>query len=192
MIAKQSMPNPAPQLRELLGPIRQIAYVVPDIDVGMADWIDQMGTAPFLVHRELSPFPGYRYYGKSATAPVISLAFAQLGDLQLELIQQHDDTPSIYRDSLEGGPGGLHHYAFWTDDFGEAFPSLLSSGMEAVVECGDASSGRMSYLASKRIPGLVLELIEWNEAVRPYFEGSIRATESWDGKDPVIEQGALT
>ena len=190
MNAKPSLPHPAPHLRELLGPIRQVAYVVPDIDAAMTAWIEQMGTAPFLVHRELSPFSNYRFRGKTADAPVISVAFAQLGDLQLELMQQHGSTPSIYREALEHGNAGLHHYALLTEDFDKAFPSLLSSGMEAVVECGDPSIGRMSYMASNRIPGLVLELIEWHERVRPYFEGSVHATEAWDGKNPIIEQSA--
>jgi hypothetical protein len=172
-----------------LGPIRQVAYIVTDIEAAMAAWINQMGTAPFLVQREISPFHDLRFHGKPAQAPVITVAFAQIGDIQIELVQQHNDVPSIYTEFLERGCGGLHHYAFWCEDFDTSFRSVVAAGMVPVVETGDPAVARMAYVASNAIPGLALELIEWNEATRPYFEGPASRIAQWDGKTAVLEMG---
>ena len=52
-------------------------------------------------------------YRGEPTEPVVSIAFANSGDLQVELIEQEDDAPSIYREFLDAGREGFHHLAWW-------------------------------------------------------------------------------
>ena len=56
-------------------------------------------------------------YRGQKTAPVVSIAFANSGELQIELIQQEDESPSIYKEFTDGGGIGFHHVAFWSEDF---------------------------------------------------------------------------
>ena len=58
---------------------------------------------------------GSVYRGRP-TEPVASIAFANSGELQIELIEQEDDSPSIYREFLDAGHDGFHHLAWWVED----------------------------------------------------------------------------
>ena len=69
----------------LPGPIRQVGYVVRDLDRTIAAWL-ALGIGPWFTLREL-PQAGCEYRG-ALSEPVLSIAFANSGDMQLELIQQ--------------------------------------------------------------------------------------------------------
>ena len=50
---------------------------------------------------------------KGQPSPVdISLALANSGTLQIELIQQRNDAPSLYLDFLQAGHEGLQHLGY--------------------------------------------------------------------------------
>lgn len=55
------------------GEIRQIAFVVPDIDAAMKYWSDTLGVGPFFIKRRLV-LSAFRYNGIEATSPTISIA----------------------------------------------------------------------------------------------------------------------
>ena len=60
------------------------------------------------------PIEDFRYRGEPSPLEV-SIALANSGALQIELIQQRNDAPSMYRDFLSReSRGGLHHVAYWT------------------------------------------------------------------------------
>ena len=46
----------------------------------------------------------------------VSVALTNCGDMQLELIQQRCDTPSMFQDFLAAGHEGMQHFAVWPDD----------------------------------------------------------------------------
>ena len=77
----------------------------------------------------------------------------------------------IYKEMLERGNPGLHHYCFAVEDYAAAYAEALASGFVPVVQAGNDSSG-MLYCESTRIPGLVLEIIAWDQLSKPYFEGT--------------------
>jgi len=156
---------------KLFGPIRQVAYVVPELDAAMKAWNAQLGVGPFAVVRGLQPLTGSRYRGAPSGDVILDMGFAYIEDVQLELIEQRNQTPSVYREAIERGLHSLHHYGFWVEDFDTAYAHAVAHGFEAVVEAGSRDSGRMSYVESRLIPGLICELIEWTEQTRPYFDG---------------------
>ena len=45
-----------PQLPAIMGPARQIAYMVDDIDAAMTEWHGRHGVGPFLVTRNVRHF----------------------------------------------------------------------------------------------------------------------------------------
>ena len=158
-------------LQSRFGPIRQIAYIVANIDDAIRAWNIEMGVGPFAVARDVAPFAGAHYRGEPCDDLRLNLAFAYLGDVQLELIEQLDERPSIYREMLDRGNPGLHHYCFGVDDYSSACQSLMKTGFEPVVQAGDADNGMM-YCQSRTIPGLILEIIPWNDNSKRYFDGT--------------------
>ncbi len=160
------------QLESKFGRLLQVGYVVEDLDRAIKAWNQQMGVGPFAVIRDVSPLTGAKYRGESIDELPVNLGFGYMGDIQLELIEQLDDRPSIYKEMLDrGNPGLHHHYCFANDDYSAAYAEALASGFEPVVQAGDANRG-MLYCESTSIPGLILEIIGWNDTSKPYFEGT--------------------
>lgn len=160
-----------PALSSVFGPIRQVAYVVEDIDQAIASWHAQLGVSPFAVVRQCKPLEGSRYRGEACGEIILNLAFAYIGDVQLELIEQVNDAPSMYTEALQRGSWSVHHYGVCVEDFEASYQHAMNSGFTAVVNAGAPGFAQMAYVESDRIPGLVLEIIEWNDFTRPYFDG---------------------
>jgi hypothetical protein len=158
-------------LSPLFGAVRQTAYIVPDIESAIEDWARQLHVGPFALCREIEPLAGSRYRGAPTGDLTLNIAFAYIGDLQLELIEQVNDTPSMYLEAVEGRGYGHHHYGFCVEAFDEAYERAVAGGFESVVDAGARGYARMSYIESKSIPGLICEVIEWNDFTRPYFDG---------------------
>ena len=87
------------------GPIMQNAFVVPDLAAAIDHWVRVMNVGPFFMFEHI-PFAELWYRGAPARVD-LSCAIAYHGDLQIELIRQQDDAPSIYTDfavRLVSGP----------------------------------------------------------------------------------------
>ena len=113
-------------MSRVFGPMRQIGVVVRDLDAALRHWTEALGVGPFFVLPNLSP-DGFRYRGEPSAPPLMSIALGNSGDMQVELIQQHDDHPSAYRDFLEAGREGVQHVSAWLnpDDYDATRTRLL-------------------------------------------------------------------
>jgi hypothetical protein len=157
-----------PQLPSIMGPARQVAYMVDDIDAAMSQWHEQYGVGPFLVTRNVSPISNGYYRGRKAPSSRVNIAFAYVGEVQLELIELIGDTPGLYKEALDKQNYGVHHYAVLVEDFPSAYNWALDNGYDAVIDAGVDGLARMSYMENPD-SGLILEVIEWNSLTRPYF-----------------------
>ena len=101
-------------MSRIFGAITQNGYVVRDIHAALKHWIEVLGVGPWFLSEHV-PFDTFSYKGQPSKADV-AIALANSGPLQIELIQQHNDAPSMYRDFLAAGREGLQHLAYWTDD----------------------------------------------------------------------------
>jgi hypothetical protein len=160
--------NSIPELPAIFGPARQIAYMVDDIDAAMAEWHSKYGIGPFLVTRNAVPLSNAYYRGQKAQTTRVNIAFAYVGEMQLELIELLGDTPGLYKEALDRQNYGVHHYAALVDDFPNAYNWALDNGFDAVIDAGVDGLARMSYMENPD-SGLILEVIEWNSLTRPYF-----------------------
>ena len=106
----------------------QVAYLVNDLEASMQRWSDVHGAGPFVVARHHRT-DRFMYRGTDAEADV-SYAFGYLGDLMIQFIVQHDDTPSIYRDMYAAGEEGFHHQAYLVSDFEAEYRRLSDLGYE--------------------------------------------------------------
>jgi Glyoxalase/Bleomycin resistance protein/Dioxygenase superfamily len=171
----------SPYDRSLPGNIRQLGHVVADLDAAITTWLT-MGVGPWFIlptaRREMS------LRGASG-APEITIAFANSGELQIELIQQHDDTPSVYREFLDAGYQGLHHHAWWVDDYGSAAPRATDAGWHIVTSGDSGGLAQFCYLERPELPGVVVELMELNDLTRSFMDAIRDASVDWDGSNPV-------
>ncbi len=171
-----------------LGTLRQLAWVVADIDAAMNHWWRVLGVGPWF----LKPHVGvtrFRHLGREATSPAglpdLAIAFANSGDLQLELIMQRNDAPSMYRDFLQRQGPGMQHVAFWTERFDAQVQRLLDAGYVEGHAGQVGSRGRFGYYVHADLPGNVVEVSEQSGGKAEFFRQIREAAAGWDGSDPV-------
>ena len=171
----------------LPGNIRQIGYVVPDLDAALADWV-RLGVGPWFVIRGLPQRVTYRGAPCEVT---LSLALANSGDLQIEVITQHDDTPSVFTEFLDaqGPAGGFHQLAYWTEDFEATMAGIEEAGWPVVWSGGEDGGVRFAY-AEPPTGATIIEIMELTEASAGMATFVRQAAEDWDGTDPIRELGA--
>jgi hypothetical protein len=78
-------------MSRLFGPMRQVGIVVRDIEKAMRHWVEVCGVGPWFYAEQL-PLDEFRYKGRPYDLKV-SIALANSGDVQIELIQQRNDVP---------------------------------------------------------------------------------------------------
>lgn len=170
------MPGP-----RLPGVIRQFAYVVAaeDFDAEVAQWVAR-GVGPWYFMCEMRQ-SGYVHRGQSVE-PVLTIGFANSGEMQVELITTHDGTASPFREFLDAGHRGFHHHAWWVEDWSDWAGAATDAGWEALAEGDGGGSARWAYYDIGG-PGLV-EIMELN-AMTSWLATTVRdAHLTWDGSDP--------
>lgn len=172
----------------LPGPIRQIGYVVTDLDRAIAKWVD-LGVGPWFVMRHLSQRVDYR---GQPTEITISLALSNSGDLQVELIQQHDSTSSVFTEFLSTHGEGFHQLAYWAEDFAATMEAVRQAGWPVVWSGGEDVGTRFAYVEPPGDPApvsQVIEIMELNEITAGMAQYVREAAAGWDGVDPIRELG---
>lgn len=165
----------------LPGPIRQIGYVVTNLDAAIASWL-VLGVGPWFVIRDIPQRVSYR--GEPCEISV-SLALSNSGELQVELIQQEDDTPSVFTEFLESNGPGFHQFAFWAEDFDAALKAADGVGWPVVWSGGEDSGVRFAYVEVPNGPATVVEISELTDAMSAVAALIRDAAARWDGTDPV-------
>jgi len=174
------------------GPVMQLGFVVPDLERAARHWAG-LGIGPFFLLEHIG-FAECVYRG----APVsfdMSAALAQWGPVQVELIEQHDDVPTIYTDFAGTRAGGLHHVGVMTDSIDAQLKSLAGTGI-AAVQSGSAANGiRFAYLDTDALsgshPGAMIELIQRCPAIDAFFGMVREAALDWGGTEPLRAVRAL-
>jgi hypothetical protein len=169
-------------------PIRQIGYVVTDLDGAIQSWIE-LGVGPWFVMRGL---PMRALYRGEPCETTLSLALSNSGELQLELIQQEDDTPSIFTEFLAVNGPGYHQLAYWTEDFNATMKAVADAGWPVVWSGGEGFGVRFAYVEPPNSPAYISQIVEISELTDATLASSAfirEAAASWDGSDPIRELG---
>jgi catechol 2,3-dioxygenase-like lactoylglutathione lyase family enzyme len=171
-------------MSRLFGAVRQNGYVVRDIEAALEHWTNVLGVGPFYYFERVE-VEDFRYRGAPSEVEV-SIALGNSGDLQIELIQQRNGAPSMYRDFLEAGHEGLQHLAYWT----EAMDADLERAAAAGFRVGQSGriggpDGRFVYFETDAHPGTVVELSDISGAKGRFFAHLAEIGRSWDGTDPI-------
>ncbi|ODQ95968.1 VOC family protein [Mycolicibacterium holsaticum] len=169
----------------LPGPVRQIGYVVTDLDRALASWLE-LGVGPWFVRRGLTLTASYRGEPCQITQ---SLAMANSGDLQVELIQQEDQTPSVFTEFLAARGEGFHQIAYWAEDFDATMQAVSAAGWPVVWSGGEDVGTRFAYVEPPNCPASVVEIMELTEITAGMAEFVRDAATDWDGSDPIRALG---
>lgn len=162
--------------------VRQLAYVVRDLDAALTYWTEVLKVGPFFL-LEHCPLLNQKYYGKPSNVDV-DLALGNSGALQIELIFQHNDEPSVYKEFLDAGRVGVHHFGLMPVDYQTTCAHYRSLGHAAAFEC-TVGGAELVYFDTVKTVGHYIELWDNSDVFKTMFQKIEDAAKGWDGKDPV-------
>ena len=167
------------------GDVRQIGFMSRDIDRSMAYFASAWGVGPWYVLRHV---PAAMLYRGEAVDLDVSIAMANCGDLQFEIVMQHNDAVrSLYTDALAHSPQ-LHvqHVAVWKDDVRTTEAEAHARGWQSIFET-NSGPGKSIFIAHPEAPAVCIEISDCDP-----FKDGVRAAirrdaAEWDGRDPIRE-----
>ena len=181
------------------GQIFQLGYIVPDADASIRFYAETMRIGPFTCSRGFKAPDGW--YRGGFDMPQLTIAHAHTGQLFIEFIQQHDGTPSVYKEYVDKYGFGLHHLglAIAPEDYDATLEKYYSLGFEDVFTDNLPSGTRIKYIGPKGAEALdrfrneagvcYLECVEMFEAEEAMFAAMYDAAMNWDGRTIIRERG---
>lgn len=162
--------------------VRQLAYVVRDLDAALKYWTETLKVGPFFLF-EHCPLDNQIYRGSPSNVDV-TLALGNSGALQIELIYQNNDEPSVYKEFLDAGREGVHHFGMMPVDYPATCAHYRALGHEAAF-VSDIGGAELTYFDTVDAVGHFIELWDNNDTFKNLFTLVEDAATGWDGKDPV-------
>jgi hypothetical protein len=165
------------------GPIVQNGFVVQDLEAAVEHWSAKLGVGPFYAIEHIAFGPSY-FRGEPLNLDM-SVAIAQWGEIQIELIVQHDSSASIYTEFAAHHREGLQHVGVMTESVDRHLERLRPHGIEP-VQWGETAAGmRFAYINTDAHPGAMIELIETGPTVDAFFAKVRKGAGAWDGTRPL-------
>jgi len=170
--------------RKGFGKLVQLAYLVPDVDKGMAEWSKHAGVGPWTCFRNIA-LPS-TYMGQELELQIHE-ALSYIGELQIQLVQSLNDpqTPTPYSEYRRQNRYGAHHVAFFSKDIDADIRRADAQGCDPVCEMRDADGHRYYYCRSRSMPDVWYEFLEEYPLLLDIFKKGIERSAHWDGSDPV-------
>ncbi len=144
-----------------LPPLVQIGIVVRDVQKAVEYYTRVFGIGPWEI-RDISLGPERCWVrGKPFTIKSHPDAFAQLGPIEIELVQPPED--GIHRWFLDSKGEGLHHLCFRVENYDAWMNHLKQQGVEILMNVVfDHPEGpmRAAYVESDKTGGVLFEFIE--------------------------------
>jgi len=160
----------------------QLGHVVEDIVSAATRWSSAFRIGPFhvlpVVDQQLTHADG------EVRTVRVQVAVAQAGPVQIELIQQHCDTPSLYRDWSKGGTSAFHQVATVTSDY-EGKKARFEALGYAVAAESLGGSFRVAYVDTVAEFGFYTEVVEYAPRLLAQLQSISTTCATWDGSDPV-------
>jgi hypothetical protein len=168
--------------------IVQNCYVVHDLEEGCARFHRLYGIGPF-VGGTVMELTEHVYRGQPAPSIRLRAAFAQAGDINIELVELVSRTPDPFRDMFPEGGAGFHHVAMFCDDFVAACEHFAGAGCPLVSEACLLPGIKVAFIDARKALGHMIELYPENEVIRGVFRRIRAAADNWDGKNLIIPLG---
>ncbi len=143
--------------------IFQIGLVVRDMDKAIQRFT-ALGVGPFKP-RILSPDAKETFRGKPFfPSQRVKIEVAQVGNLELELIQPIDGA-SPHQEFLDEKGEGIQHLGIFVKDVKQEAKTLTEKGAEVLLTSERIGGGRVAYL-DLNAAGLIIEIVQRPEITR--------------------------
>jgi hypothetical protein len=164
------------------GSIMELCHVVRDMDAAVKHWTEVLGAGPFFVF-DIPAMPGQKHRGAPSNID-LRIGFGFSGGLLIELLQQTNETPSVFQEILESKGEGYHHVLLRVPfDAGQA--RLEKAGYEIAFSGHMPGGERFAIFDTRAGNGGYIELMDLTEATFGPLIGIHDAHVNWDGKtDP--------
>ena len=165
-----------------LAPIMQLAFVPRDVETALNYWTKVMGAGPFFSLPHIS-YREIRYRGTPIEID-FSVLIGYWGDMQIELIEQHCDSPAIYKSWLDEQREGLHHVCIMVDDIADA-RAVFAAANASIVQEVFMEGAEAFYADTGGGPGTMVEVLQPSSDFVGLFTMMRDAARGWDGENPV-------
>jgi hypothetical protein len=159
----------------------QLGFVVDDLLGTAAHWARVFGVGPFHV---LPPIEQPCTYRGRESGVNVQVAIAQAGPVQVELIKQHCDRASVYRDLIEQGESGFHQLCTVTPAYDAKKAHYEQLGYELVSEMV-ARGQHVAFFDTFDDFGFFTEVAEEVPGFLASLGAIAQTCAEWDGRDPV-------
>jgi hypothetical protein len=159
----------------------QLGFVVEDLLRVAERWASVYGVGPFHVMPRVEAPCTYR---GAKSAVDVQVAVAQAGPVQIELIEQFCDRPSVYRDLFGKGESGFHQVCTVTRDYDAKRAHYERQGYALACELA-AKSQRIAFFDTVADFGFFTEVAEETPSFLANLARITRTCADWDGADPV-------
>jgi catechol 2,3-dioxygenase-like lactoylglutathione lyase family enzyme len=163
----------------------QNAYHVADIDEAIDRWHRRFGLGPFIVRRHVA-MDSVFYRGAPAELD-ISAAHVQAGAVQVELVMQHGDAPSAFRDMFAADEEGLHHVALFPEDHDAMVAHYRANGFDIATDIVTSEGRGAAYVDTRAALGHMIEIYRVNQSLFDFYAEISAAADRWDGRTLKIE-----
>ena len=138
-----------------------IGIVVRDIEAAMDHWAEFLGLdeKPNIIMANGHPDNPTQYRGEPSGA-IAKLAFFDLENIQVELIEPLGDDESHWREFLEKRGEGVHHIGLRVTGIGEGHLDHFAEHGISVGQQGGWDGGEYSYMDTHDLLGVTVELLE--------------------------------
>jgi glyoxalase/bleomycin resistance protein/dioxygenase superfamily protein len=162
----------------------QLGFVVDDLFATARRWVEVFGVGPFHIMPRVSSM--CRYRGGEASVD-IHIGVAQAGPVQIELIQDFTDGPSVFRDLrdlYDYDKTGFHQICTVTRDYDGKKAHFEELGYE--LACEFTSPGqRVAFFDTIDDFGFFTEVAEEKPSFQVNLSKIAQTCAQWDGADPI-------
>lgn len=165
------------------GPVRQIAYFVPDAVEAARNHNRFYGSGPYYVVPKI-PLTTCLYYGEPSHF-VHTSAYGQWGEVMVEFVQQDSPERSCFTDLYPDGRQGMHHIALIVDDLKQAMEGFEGAGYPAALYAEVTPGQGFAMMDCVAELGHFIELYEPTEALLGVYDLVRSSAQNWDGTDVI-------
>lgn len=162
-----------------LGNIMQMAFVPRNFDAELQRWL-RFGAGPFFLLEHIAA--DEVLYRSERVDLDFTLAIGYWGEMQIELVRQHNQAPSIYRRFIDEGRDGLHHICLLTDDMAHARRICAAAGASIEQEIR-VQDGEAIYADCGAGP--LIEIAHFGPTLLGGFAQMREAARHWNGGNPL-------
>lgn len=164
----------------------QNGYVVENLEEGCRRFSELYGIGPFVGGGEGGVLRDHLHRGQPAPPVRLRAAFAQSGDLNIELIELVSNGPDAFHDMFPNGETGFHHVAVFASDYAAERDRLVRLGMPVASEFTIFEATRVCYIDARATLGHMIELYPEDRALRALYRRTREAADGWDRKQLII------